>query len=218
VTSLPRRAPLLGAVITATLLLVAVCAAAVLSHVAIDVVGDYAPWHDTYDGVEHSSRLAVVVAAVGFSLLAILGLLWSACDAARSAHRAPPPRIARNVRLFVLGVVGLTVLSVAGMESLDVLATGDSLSGIADVFGGSLWLGLGISIVSGLLASALALRVARFIERTRSLLVRAIETLIAELSRRALCDPCIVRERPAIVHLLAVHIGRAHKRGPPRPA
>jgi hypothetical protein len=62
-----------------------------------------------------------------------------------------------------------------------------------------------------------AVRIARFIERTRSLLARAIVAL-ATLVRRDAQSSCLRasnNERAPFFCLLAVAHARAHKRGPP---
>jgi hypothetical protein len=210
-------APLLGAALAATLVLIAVLASALAAHVGIDVIGDFALPHDDYDGIAHSSRLGVVTAALTLVLAAMLGVLWSALDGAgRRESGQAPLRIVRHRALFCIAVAALSLLAVAGMEWLDATISGVALDGIAGAFGGSLWLGLAVTLPLAGLAAAAALRVARFIEQARVVLVRAIEALTVRLGRAL---PRLRRapanERAPFVHLLAVYHGRAHKRGPP---
>lgn len=201
----------------ATWLLVAVCAAALVAHLGIDVIGDYALPHDTYDGMAHDSRIGVVVAALGLALVVGFGVLWSALDAAahggRHGHRL---RIVGSPSRFCVVVVLLALGAVAGMESLDGILSGAGVNDLADAFGGSLLLGIGVTIPIGLIVALGAVRAARVIERARTLLVHAFLDLVLRLRRlAALGDPSADRERPALFHVLATYLGRAHKRGPP---
>jgi hypothetical protein len=203
----------------AALFVVAVCVAAFIAHVAIDVVGDYALPHDTYDGVAHDSRVGVVVAAIGLALAAAFGVLWSALQSAcRSSARGRRARVVGSPLLFGAAVVVAVVALVAGMEAIDVVLAGARVDSVSDMLGGSVFLGLALTLPIALCAALGALRVARFVEHATVLLARVIVAMVMLLNRIAVGDPRAARERAPLFHLLAIHLGRAHKRGPPLPA
>lgn len=203
----------------AALFVVAVCVAAFLAHVAIDVVGDYALPHDTYDGVAHDSRVGVVVAAIGLALAAAFGVLWSALQSVRrSSARGRRARIVGSPLAFGTVIVAAVVALVAGMETIDVALAGARVDSLADMLGGSVFLGLALTIPIALCAAFGALRIARFVEHATVLLSRVIVALVMLRSRIVVGDPRSARERSPLFHLLAIHLGRAHKRGPPLPA
>jgi hypothetical protein len=86
--------------------------------------------------------------------------------------------------MFCVAVVGLSILAVAGMETLDGALAGVPADSLADVMGGSVLLGLGLSVPVAIPAALGALRFARFIERARSLLVGIISVLVRHLQCR----------------------------------
>jgi hypothetical protein len=99
------------------------------------------------------------------------------------------------------------------------MLAGEQIDSLADVFGGSVFLGLALTLPIAVCAALGALRVARFVERATVVLARTIVALVSLLNRiAAVGDPCAALERPPLFHLLAIHRGRAHKRGPPIPA
>ena len=206
-SNIPRRfyASLAAPALSATLLLVSVCIAAITAHLGIDFFGDYVLAHDDYDGIAHSSRLG-----------AIAGVLWSAFDEARQARAVHRPLIGSPFA-FGCAVVALGIGATMGMEWFDAWLDGTSVDGISGALGGSVLLGLGTTVPIAIADAYCAVRIARFIERTRSLLARAIVAL-ATLVRRDAQSSCLRasnNERAPFFCLLAVAHARAHKRGPP---
>ncbi len=204
-----------------TLWVLALCAAsaaAALAHYAIDVVGDFALAHDTYDDVAHSSReLLSGIALVLAVLLAARGLRIC-CEIAASNRgrlplgRAPLPEIAA----FVLATVAVTACLVPAMECLDGRLAGAPVTNLADAFGGSVALGLCTTIAcAGLLGLALY-AFARWLVSHRDAIVAIIETLLC----RRLGDPAphaqnLWRHTLAPRRRRAPHALRLCKRGPP---
>ncbi len=167
-----------------SLTLCACAAGAALAHVAIDVVGDYALAHDSYDYVAHGSRemlsgLALLLAVV----LAARGL--RACCEIASINRS---RVAvSTLRLphalgFVAGAVAGSVALVPAMEWLDGRLSGAPVVALDDAFGGSLLLGLAMTIVCAAAVALLIYAVARWLISHRDSIVTMIVTLVRRLT------------------------------------
>lgn len=195
--------------------LVAAAIAALIAHVVIDAIGDFALARDAYDGLEHASRGLV-------SLALLLGVAVLACrfvvaalgdDRARekiSAHLQVP----RSPLLFVAAVAVATLVLLVGMESLDTLAAGQDLGSLADIFGGSIALGLAVTVSVAIALGQMAWATLRWFAAYHRDLLRAIEAIFVDLfpahvpeiafARAVACAP-----RPCTV------LSRAAKRGPP---
>ncbi len=211
------RGQFLGHALSCALLAVAVCVSALLAHVGIDIVGDFALPHDTYDDVAHASRTWVVLAAAGLLCLGAVGVIWSALDQ-RGFGRASAVQLGLFQRPLLAGIAVfvLALGAVVSMEALDAALAGDDVANLSVALGGSVWLGLIITFASGLVSTFAALRVARCIARAQSLLFRVFVALAVQLRLRVLpVGPRFERTRPPVVRVLAVLLGRAHKRGPP---
>jgi hypothetical protein len=200
------------------LFLCAAAGAAALAHVAIDIVGDYALAHDTYDSIAHGSReLVAGVALVAAIVLAFRGLRVC-CDVA-VANRGRLPGRDLNKRQafgFVAGVLAAVAVLVPAMELLDSRLDGTGLSGLDDAFGGSIPLGLAVAVACAAIVAGIVLGIAFWIVSHRD----AIETIVVSLLGRT--EPI---ERPNIQELRrrsvrpqrqgTVHALRLCKRGPP---
>ena len=160
--------------------------AALSAHVAIDVAGDYLLAHDTYDDHVHGSRyvasfalLASALAALCFLARAVLAETRGARDALKLALRASIPK---SISSFAVVVTGVTVPLLLGMAWLDSVCAGVPVDDLADLFGGSLALGIGITVAFALVAAvgvhhlvALATRYHRSIVRAIGIVVHAME-------------------------------------------
>jgi hypothetical protein len=211
----------LGRALSATLILIAVCVSALTAHVGIDVMGDFALRHDTYDDVAHATRTWLVLAAAGLLCAGAFGVLWSALDR-RGSERVSPLRLGIAQRPVVTGlaVVALSIAAVVAMECIDAQLSGDGVANLSDALGGSAWLGFSMTLLCSLVSTVAALRFARCIARTQSLLVRAFIAFAVQSRLRVLpLGPRFERATPPpLYYLLAVFLGRAHKRGPPQAA
>lgn len=138
----------------ATLVLVSGAIAAVLAHAAIDFAGDFLLAHDTYDGIEHHSRAIFGGLVLAAAALVALRYLWEAldrrCGSLTSLLRQL--RTARGVSpwRFVLLVVIVALVALVAMEWTDAVLDGVRIDGLEDLLGGSLALGLSITIVAGI--------------------------------------------------------------------
>jgi hypothetical protein len=199
------------------LFVAAAAAAAAFSHYAIDVVADYALAHDTYDDVAHGSRdllsgIAIVLAAA----LAVRGLR-SCCEigAARRFRLAGPGLTWRSGLLFVGATAILACAIVPAMELLDAHLAGKVVDDLGDLFGGSVQLGLSLTLFCGALVAAVVFIVAGWLLSHRASIAAAIVSFAArrrgtrpsaQRLRRLRTAP---RRRPRHV---ALH---RSKRGPP---
>lgn len=190
-----------------TLALLGICAAlaaAALAHVAIDIVGDYALPHDTYDFIAHNSRDLVTALALAVAGIAALRGLRSCCEhAAANRGRLPVPAISRfQGGAFSLAVIATTAVLVPAMEMLDGRLDGVPVAELDDAFGGSISLGLGTTILCAAIVALVVLAFARWIVSHRD----SIATMIGSL--------VLVREqaKPAASALLFRHVARPQKR------
>jgi hypothetical protein len=208
----------LAAAVTA----IAVCASAVAAHVAIDVAGDFVLARDAYDGVAHASRGEMAgVASLGIACV----LLW----VVRSAYERSRGRcgtrtsiddvLGRNSRGFVLAVVALSIPVLAAMECLDVISSGGAVDDVADLFGGSIGLGLGMTAVVAATVAITVRRLARLVLDSRDALALVISQLFTLLSRVMTCDDATTGERGIGLQIgqRSILAKRSAKRGPPLP-
>jgi len=209
-----------GRVFVATTVLFSVCLAALLAHVGIDFAGNMILSHDAYDDVRHVSRAGVVA----FEALVALGSVVSALSLAalelqsgnaqlrailrRSVGRAPAG--------FVLRVVAGSLVALPAMECFDTLARDGNVAGLADLLGGSLALGLAITVAC---AGAVALGVwnaMHLLLRSCRALVAALGALILRLERGG-DGKRAYRVSPVVTgsHALPILSTNAGKRAPP---
>ncbi|MGA7355066.1 MAG: hypothetical protein WBW76_06495, partial [Candidatus Cybelea sp.] len=147
--SLEGRAARVGIPTLVSLALCAASAAAAFAHYAIDIIGDYALPHDTYDGVSHASRevlsgVALLVALV----LARRGL--RACFEIATSRRGNLPAASFSRQEwagFVLAAIAGTACFVPAMEWLDGRLAGVPVRELDDAFGGSILLGLATTVI-----------------------------------------------------------------------
>ncbi len=193
-------------------------AAATTAHVAIDIIGDYALPHDTYDDVAHSSRELIS----GLALLIALALASRALRvcfelAAANRTRLPQPSGDRREALgFVFGVIAFSAILVPTMEWLDCRLAGVPIKELDDAFGGSILLGLGTTIACGALVALLVYGIARWLLSHRDAIATIIETLLRRQSdaNRA-CSRDLTRYLLTPRRRRTLHALRLCKRGPP---
>jgi hypothetical protein len=203
-------------------LLLTVCVAALVAHVAIDALGDVALARDAYDGVAHGSRAAVIVGVLACALAATFRLLMAALDSTGGDRTLFARRLARVVARTPVAFVACTVAGAAvmlvGMETLDTFVATGRIVDVADALGGSASFGLALEVPIALAVGWVAWRALRWLADSGDAIVRAIEVLLAvprrtDPARFARCDSAprgISRE-------LSVLARRAGKRGPPLP-
>lgn len=195
--------------------LVAAAIAALIAHVVIDSIGDFALARDAYDGLDHASRglvslgllLGVAVLACRFVVAALGG------DGARekiSAHLHVPG----SPLLFVAAVAVATLVLVVGMESLDTLAAGQGMESVADIFGGSTALGLAVTLSVAIALGQMAWATLRWFAAYHRDLLRVIEAIFVDLFPAHVPEIAFARTL-ACTPLPVTVLSRAAKRGPP---
>jgi hypothetical protein len=168
---------------TRTLLPLGLCAAtaaAAAAHVLIDIVGDYALPHDTYDNLAHTSRelFSGVAFLIAFALAA-RGLRF--CCELATLYRSRLPRAASCLRErigFIAGVVAGSAVLVPAMELLDGRLGGMPVKELDDAFGGSILLGLSVTALCAGAVAALVFALACWLISHRDDIAAIIETLL----------------------------------------
>ncbi len=151
-----------------------------MAHYAIDVIGDYALAHDSYDNLRHGSReLVTGIALVVAAYLAARGLRVCCEIAATNRARLVRPALRlRDTGLLLSAAVGASVAIVPGMEYLDGRLDGTPVLRFGDAFGGSIALGLATTLVSAIFVALLLYAIARWLISHRDSVATIIETLL----------------------------------------
>ncbi len=215
-----KYAPHAGA-LGALVVVFAACFAALLSHVAIDIAGDFLLAHDTYDGLDHRSRSDVFAFGLTIGIGALLRIVWGAIREAHTGRCRARPSFddvyGSGPWRFVLLVVALTVPALAAMEAFDLVCSGSSINAAADLFGGSFRLGFAITIPVAV-AAAFAVRfLSRLITASQHSLAVVFERLIALLARTTRPPQRRSQRRGAgaVRRNRSILARRSGKRGPP---
>jgi outer membrane receptor protein involved in Fe transport len=215
-----RRQPAFALV--GIVIVVVASAAALISHVLVDVFGDALLANDTYDHVAHQSRF-VVFAMSATVVAGLLAASWRAAfaDARHStlAMREMPLRTARLCvhPLVTCAIVACALAALVAMEDFDVARIGGSDLSLQAALGGSFWLGIGVTtVVAALAASLAAAAIAAFARTYRTLVAVARDVLLAIRSVRQIEGALLERgrPRPRFIRLRTI-VRRAAKRGPP---
>jgi hypothetical protein len=204
-----------------TIVSLALCSAtagAALAHWAIDVIGDYALPHDSYDLLAHGSRELVTGAALLIAAYLAARGLRICCEIAatnRTRLLRPALRLRETVG-FLSAAVSASAAIVPAMEYLDGRLDGMPVLRFSDAFGGSIPLGLATTVVSATLVALLVYAVARWLIAHRDSVATIIETLLRRVQSVA---------RPSGYDLVAQLVTprrrrtpnalRLSKRGPP---
>jgi hypothetical protein len=163
-----------------SLALCAATAAAALAHVAIDVAGDYALKVDSYDNLSHGSRELVSLIAVALAFVLAARGLRLCCEIAQvnRTRIVAPGHPLREGLVFILMSVAASVALVPAMEWLDGRLNGVPVRELNDAFGGSLALGVGITIFCAAAIALVAYGIARWLISHRDSIAAIIETLL----------------------------------------
>jgi hypothetical protein len=162
------------------LVIAAAAAAAVIAHGTIDIIADYLVAHASYDDVSsHDSRGLVVGLAIVFAGLVALRGLRLCCDAV--AHRtlaSSPAPSWRRAPLFAAATMLLASFAVPAMELFDARLAGESLGGLDDAFGGSVFLGLATTLICAAAIAIAVFALARWILSHRDRIIAAIVGIV----------------------------------------
>jgi hypothetical protein len=183
---LSRNAP--AAFLALVLVLTALVAAAA-AHSLIDIIGDYALPHDSYDGMAHHARTLAFVVVLIISIGGVLRLLWLAIDAGHAstgAFRAlVKPVLAIPVWRFAIAVTLIALLTVIAMESVDALLDGVRIDDFADVLGGSIPLGMAVTLTISICIGAVVSHLFRAVAVAHHMIVEMVHALFVGTGRRA---------------------------------
>lgn len=223
-----RRSPsrdvrVFGRVLSLALVLIAAGVAAFIAHVAIDVAGDYLLPRDSYDFVTHHSRAVAIAGSFVLAATVMLRVFDVALAQARGARLSLRAVLDHAISptpwRFVALVVAATLGTLGAMDSLDTLARDGKVDDIADMLGGSIWLGLGIATPTAALIGSLVWHVVARVARSSAVLVRALGALFATARSRSNSS-----ERPSRTSWVptarsrgSILARREGKRAPPRP-
>lgn len=164
------------------LLVLAASAAAVASHLAVDVLGDYLLAHDSYDHVAHHSRSYALVCAAALALSCAWIFIAAAVKDARNRSGALRSLVGWSAKRSPWVLIGFvapaTVTMLVGMESLDAWVGRDRLPGFASALGGSIPLGLGVALCAAALSGAVLWRTLRAIAQSHREIAMVFERLV----------------------------------------
>jgi hypothetical protein len=208
-------------VLSAAVLFFAAALAALLSHVAIDVLGDFLLTDDAYDHVVHHSRAFVFSLLSGSALFALAFAARAALREARGSEGALRDVLRATLPgapwRYLAPVAGASLALVIAMEGLDAALGGRPAGDLDDLLGGSLALGLSlVATLSTLVTAAVWYFVRRLANLHRSLveIVVAFVGLLAQPGRGLLPGAAW---RPASTRAHSLRLARrAAGRAPPR--
>lgn len=204
---------------TVALVVVTSAAAAVLSHVAIDALGDVLLPRDAYDHVQHHSRaifagLALVVAGV-LALCWLLEALGRKNGSVVSFLLRLRNGIGTSPWVFA-GIATLVALgALVGMETLDCQIDGVQIGGLANLLGGSIALGLAATAFFGSLLGCVAHAFVRILAAWEPRIAARLEALLSPKTQKApdACQRLDVCGLPRACGSLSAR--SLSKRGPP---
>ncbi|HLI95063.1 MAG TPA: hypothetical protein VKT72_03130 [Candidatus Baltobacteraceae bacterium] len=201
------------------LVALAASCAALLAHIAIDVLGDFMLAHDTYDGVSHGSRAISIVAIAIVALALVLRMAFVLIDrgcASRTTVTCSVRRALGPSLFFSLQTSFAAVVLLAGMEYFDCAGAHVSIAAISQLFGGSMVLGLGTTVAAGLCGGFIIHRLARILTDYEPQLVALMMRLIPAASAREAALPASIVTCDCIATAYALLLSRCGgKRGPP---
>jgi hypothetical protein len=180
-------------------LLLAACTAALLTHIAIDIAGDYWLAHDAYDTLAHHSRLATLI-GISAIILALVGAITGCAVADVRGKRGAlcdllEAFVGGSAAFFVARVVLTSLAVLMAMETLDSLLGAGKIEDVADAFGGSVSFGLSFALPISLIVALGTWKLARSMIRLSQPLLRVVGALLGYLVRAG------VRARPSFARL-----------------
>jgi hypothetical protein len=176
-----------SAILWATVIIFA-CAAAVVSHIAIDGIANFVVAHDPFDDVAHGSRSVLALCVAGLFATVAFCTVISGLSDARSRFsafgRALTAAGAASACSFALRIAPLCIVLLLSMEAGDALVAGVRIDGAEDLLGGSVPLGLGITICVAIAAAIGARRLLIALGLAHRVLAAAVARLVRLPIRR----------------------------------
>jgi hypothetical protein len=163
-----------------SLILCAAAAGAAFAHFAIDVVGDYALAHDSYDNLAHDSRGLVTGAALAMAVFLAARGLRHCCEIALKNRARSPVSTGRAPDLlrFVFAAVAASSILVPAMEWFDGLLDRAPVQSLSAAFGGSFLLGVVTTVLCAGVVATLIYALASWLVSYRNAITAAFETLL----------------------------------------
>jgi hypothetical protein len=202
----------------ALLVFFAASIAALAAHIAIDLLGDILLVHDTYDDITHESRTMIACTALAVVAGGALRLLFAALDAARTLPRRSHASVTvnpRSLRSFVVCVVAATFVILGAMELIDLTFAGQPFDNVAGLLGGSIWLGIGITLPVALCAAFAVARVAHWVTIVQVLAIGLVAALFVSRTRRTFAARCGLRRTLRFLRHAPALTRSTPRRGPP---
>ncbi len=200
-----------------SLILCAAAAGAALAHFAIDVVGDYALAHDSYDDLAHSSR--GLISGVAFAIAVFLAArgLRHCCEIAVKNRACLPAAVGRGRDLlgFLMAAVAASLALIPAMEWFDGRLDGAPVNNLSEAFGGSLLLGIVTAVICVSLVAALVYALAHWLISYRDAFVTVVATLLRPIANAVPHLTYKLERSPLTLRRRAPHALRISRRGPP---
>jgi hypothetical protein len=202
------------------LALLAACAAfaaGACAHVAIDIVGDYALPHDTYDFIPHTSRDFVTALALAVAtIIAVRGLRFC-CDlsAANRGRLNVRPLSGSQAAFFIAATIAGAAFIVPGMELLDGKLDHVVIDDLGDAFGGSVLLGLGTTVACAAVIATIAFAAVRWLVSHQDSIAVVLHSLIRRSDAAPAVPVRLGRYVPRPQKRRSAPALRRCKRGPP---
>jgi hypothetical protein len=197
--------------------------AALCAHVAIDVAGDYVLAHDAYDAPAHGSRWLASFALAAFAFAGFWALVRATLSETRGSRGALRAALKAALPMGPFALCATVTLAalplLLGMAWLDASCSGIAVDDVADLLGGSIPLGCGLTVAFALVSALGAHRLVAFLSRFHRSIVRAVEAFV-RLTRSVARDARLLvasntQDRPRVPAAL-VRCTRAN-RAPPGP-
>lgn len=193
--------------------------AALVAHIGIDVAGDYVLAHDSYDGIEHGSRLLITVSLLVALVVVAVRVVCSALDRVvgvrRAMHECAPSAVPKAIGRHLVLVVVATFVLLVGMERVDLLVAGQPPDDLADLLGGSFALGIGLTLPLGLAVAAAGWSIARWIRAARLGVIEIVGAWMMSRARHRNGLHTQVRRSRRAPIAQPVFARNTSKRGPP---
>jgi hypothetical protein len=217
-TARSRTAP--RAFLVAVIILSSLAAAAA-AHFLLDFIGDFALAHDSYDGMAHGSRLLSFLIVIILAAAGTVRLIVSALDGAGSSTAAfralVGPLLALSEWRFVAAVATGALAGVMTMQSIDSLLSGARIDDVADALGGSVPLGIAVTLAVSTSIAAAVSRLFHALAAAHDAIVEIVCSLLIDARLRS-GPTCTMRTGVALHSFakpLSVLSTRAGKRAPP---
>jgi hypothetical protein len=200
-------------------ILAAAGAAAVIAHVAIDIVANFLVAHDPYDDLSHHSRFTFLAGSLTIALVGASAVLWAALRDVRvggdSIRTLVGEAAASTPWRFISCVAATAAAALLAMEWLDSLADTGRFCTLTDALGGSIAIGTAVVLAVAIAIGFAAWKLLRQISAYHREIANAIGAILVGVPARTV-RPTSTQPTPDQAPLIASILARrAGKRAPP---